>query len=77
VTHTEWLASLQVGDRVYVDCPNPRVELVERATKLHVVVNDRKYRRSTGHPVFRDRWVNEVLRDPSTARAPALNGRIA
>lgn len=71
----EWRAGLKAGDEVMISVGGARGRLVvaqvERATKLHVVIDGAKFRRSTGGQVGDHGWRVQRLLRPDPERLAA------
>lgn len=79
MTDREWLAGLKYGDEVMMTCggreDRPVLTMVEHATKLHVIVAGRKFRRSTGSEVTDDIWGARWIERPDPDRLAACAAR--
>lgn len=77
MSNSEWLESLKPGDNVCISYgvyrDNNRLAVVEKVTKLHVIVNGYKYQKKGGYRAGDTCWHRSSICEPTIERRKAIH----
>ena len=65
----DWLSKLKIGDKVILHRPmsNDIIKKVDKITKLYVVIENEKYKLSTGFLAGSGMWTTTLIREATKA----------